>query len=65
LQSLADIRAGSLPPQSVAVQSKTTNSSSTTKNTARTTDDYEARTEPESGTEVYSQYFFKLFFKAF
>ncbi|VIO89815.1 conserved hypothetical protein,hypothetical protein [Brugia malayi] len=56
LQSLADIRAGSLPPQSVAVQSKTTNSSSTTKNTARTTDDYEARTEPESGTEDTTDY---------
>ncbi|EJW70308.1 hypothetical protein WUBG_18785, partial [Wuchereria bancrofti] len=50
MQSLADIRAGSLPPQSVAVQSKTTNFSST-KNTARTTSDFEARTEPESGAE--------------
>ncbi|CAG9533815.1 unnamed protein product [Cercopithifilaria johnstoni] len=50
LQSLADIRAGSLPPQ--GIQSKTTFS---TKNT-RMADDFEARTEPESGAEDTTDY---------
>ncbi|EFO26384.2 hypothetical protein LOAG_02104 [Loa loa] len=49
LQSLADIRAGSLPPQ--GVQSKSTS----TKN-ARLTDDLGARTEPESGAEDTTDY---------
>ncbi|KAM3728074.1 Dystrophin-like protein [Dirofilaria immitis] len=50
LQSLADIRAGSLPPQ--GIQSKTT---STAKN-LRMSDDFEARTEPESGAEDTTDY---------
>ncbi|VDK67582.1 unnamed protein product [Onchocerca ochengi] len=50
LQSLADIRAGSLPPQ--GIQSKATSS---TKN-LRTSDDLEARTEPESGAEDTTDY---------
>uniref|UniRef100_A0A0R3S620 Spindle and centriole-associated protein 1 n=1 Tax=Elaeophora elaphi TaxID=1147741 RepID=A0A0R3S620_9BILA len=50
LQSLADIRAGSLPPQ--GVQSKIT---SPTRNT-RTANDFEVRTEPESGAEDTTDY---------
>ncbi|VDO32503.1 unnamed protein product [Onchocerca flexuosa] len=50
LQSLADIRAGSLPPQ--GIQSKATSS---TKN-LRTSDDLEIRTEPESGAEDTTDY---------
>ncbi|KAL3990103.1 hypothetical protein ACH3XW_30375 [Acanthocheilonema viteae] len=50
LQSLADIRAGSLPPQ--GIQSKT---NFLTKN-MRMADDFEARTEPESGAEDTTDY---------
>ncbi|VDK84951.1 unnamed protein product [Litomosoides sigmodontis] len=47
LQSLADIRAGSLPPEGSKNTSSTRN--------MRTIDDFEARTEPESGAELFSE----------